>query len=363
MKAALLYEPGPLVIEDVQVADVDRREVRIRTMATGLCHSDLHFIEGKIRTRYPVVMGHEAAGMVEAVGPDVTHCKPGDAVITFPTGFCGTCVYCLRGRQTLCDQQQLQRQQGQPARLRVSGGGEAAQFAGLATFAEEMLVHENSCVKVTADVPFELAALVGCGVATGLGAVLRRARVQAGENVAVIGCGGIGLNAIQGAVIAGAGRILAIDVNRGKLDRALRFGATDAIDNSAGDAVEQVRDLLPGTGGVDHSFEAIGLATTCQLAFEVLRRGGSATIIGMMPEGELLALPGLDFMRQEKRLQGTMMGSISFRDDLPFYLELYKQGRLHLDELVSARIPLSEINDGYARIGDGGIARSVVMFN
>jgi S-(hydroxymethyl)glutathione dehydrogenase/alcohol dehydrogenase len=363
MKAALLYEPGPLVVEDVEVADVDRREVRIRTMATGLCHSDLHVIQGKMpAASYPVVMGHEAAGTVEAVGADVTYCRPGDAVITFPAGFCGACSYCLGGRPTLCDQRQLQRPEGQAPRLSVAGEP-ALQFAGLGTFAEEMLVHENSCVKVTPEVEFALSALVGCGVATGLGAVLRRARVQAGENVAVIGCGGIGLNAIQGAVIAGANRIIAIDINPGKLDRALQFGATDAVDNTAGDAVDQVRGLLPRTGGVDHAFEAIGLASTCQLAFDVLRRGGTATIIGVMAQGERLQLNGLDIVGAEKRLQGTVMGSVSFRDDLPFYLELYQQGRLRLDELVSARIPLAQINEGYARIGDGDIARSVVVFD
>jgi S-(hydroxymethyl)glutathione dehydrogenase/alcohol dehydrogenase len=236
------------------------------------------------------------------------------------------------------------------------------QFVGLSTFAEEMLVHENKLVKVGKEIPFDTAALVSCSVATGLGAVFRRAQVEPGSNVAVIGCGGVGLNAIQGAVIAGANRVIAIDQNDAKLERARQFGATDTINTSRDDAAERIADLVPGKGGVDHAFEAVGLKSTCELAFQILRFGGTATVIGLTADSTTIELPGLHFM-VEKRIQGTNLGSVHFRQDVPYFIDLYLQGRLHLDELVSSRIPLEAINDGYARIGDGEVARTVVVFD
>jgi S-(hydroxymethyl)glutathione dehydrogenase / alcohol dehydrogenase len=206
----------------------------------------------------------------------------------------------------------------------------------------------------------DLAALLGCGVPTGVGAVIRTAQVPPGANVAVIGCGGIGLNCVQGAVIAGANRVIAIDINAGKLDRAREFGATDVIDNTAGDAAEQLRDLLPGSGGVDYSFEALGLPATYELAFALLRPGGTATMIGVA-EGTI-QLPAGAFVGGELRIQGSRLGSIRARQDIPYLLDLYAAGRLKLDELVSNRICLDQINEGYAAIGNGSIARSVVVF-
>jgi S-(hydroxymethyl)glutathione dehydrogenase/alcohol dehydrogenase len=363
VRAAVLHQPGTLTIEDVLVDDVGPREVRVRTRATGLCHSDLHFIEGHNAHPLPVVLGHEAAGIVEAVGRDVGYVEVGDHVIVFTIGFCGQCEFCLKGRPTLCaDGAVLGRPDGEPPRLRFTDGAPVNQFAGLATFAEEMLVHENKLVKISKDVPFDSAALVSCGVATGLGAVLRCARVEPGSNVAVIGCGGIGLNTIQGAVIAGADRVIAIDRNDAKLERARQFGATDTINSSGDDAVERIVDVVRGKGGVDHAFEAVGLKATCELAFKILRVGGTATIIGVMPDNATIELPGLEFL-MEKRIQGTSLGSVRFREDIPYFIDLYMQGRLHLDKLVSSRIPLEKINDGYARIGDGDIARTVVVFD
>jgi S-(hydroxymethyl)glutathione dehydrogenase/alcohol dehydrogenase len=363
VKAAVLHQPGKLVIEDVLVDDVGAREVRVRTMATGLCHSDLHFIEGHNAHPLPAVLGHEAAGIVEAVGRDVRYVVPGDHVIVFAIGFCGLCEFCLKGRPTLCSEGVvLGRPDTEPPRLRFTDGVPVHQFVGLSTFAEEMLVHENKLVKIGKEIPFDTAALVSCSVATGLGAVFRRAQVEPGSNVAVIGCGGVGLNAIQGAVIAGANRVIAIDQNDEKLERARQFGATDTINTSTDDAVERVAELLPGKGGVDHSFEAVGLKSTCELAFRILRFGGTATVIGLTADTTTIELPGLDFM-VEKRIQGTNLGSVRFRDDVPYFIDLYTQGRLRLDELVSSRIPLREINDGYARIGDGDVARTVVVFD
>jgi S-(hydroxymethyl)glutathione dehydrogenase/alcohol dehydrogenase len=363
MRAAVLHQPGTLVIEDVLVDDVGPREVRVRTMATGLCHSDLHYIEGHNAHPLPVILGHEAAGVVEAVGRDVRYVAPGDHVIVFTIGFCGQCEFCLKGRPTLCAEGAvLGRRPGEPPRLRFTDGVPVDQFVGLATFAEEMLVHENKLVKIPKDLPFDSAALVSCGVATGLGAVFRCAKVEPGANVAVIGCGGIGLNVLQGAVVAGANRVIAIDRNEATLERARAFGATDTIDTSNDDAVERIAELLPGKGGVDHAFEAVGLKSTCELAFRLLRLGGTATIIGVTSDNTTLELPGLEFMT-EKRIQGTSLGSVRFREDIPYFIDLYRQGRLNLDELVSSRIPLEQINEGYARIGDGDVARTVVVFD
>jgi S-(hydroxymethyl)glutathione dehydrogenase / alcohol dehydrogenase len=360
MKAAVLFEsPGALSIEDVSLDKPAPREVIVRLGATGLCHSDLHYLERAYPLEGPTVLGHEGAGVVEAVGEDVTYLVPGDHVIAFPTAFCGQCEYCLAGRPTLCAQEGLRRAPGDPSRLRLAGGADCLQFAGLSTFAEEMLVHENALVKIDPGIPFDRAALVGCGVPTGVGAVIRTAKVPPGANVAVIGCGGIGLNCLQGAVIAGADRIIGIDINDGKLELAKRFGATDVINNSAGDAVAQLADLLPGAGGVDYSFEALGLKETYELAFAVLRPGGTATVIGVAAGN--IELPARAFLG-ERKMQGCLMGSVRFRKDLPYLLDLYQAGRLKLDELVSNRIPLEKINEGYAAITDGSIARSVVVF-
>lgn len=360
MKAAILYaSPGSLTIEDVWIDKPAPSEVLVQVGATGLCHSDLHYLENKYPMSNPIILGHEAAGIVEAVGQQVSYVKPGDHVIAFSRASCGRCEWCLSDRPTLCLQGGLARNTNESPRVRVKDGRSAIQFTGLGTFAEQMLVHQNSLVKIDSDIPFDRAALVGCAVPAGVGAVLRTAKVRTGATVAVIGCGGIGLNAIQGAVLAGASRIIAIDVVDGKLEMAREFGATDAINNREGDASAQVSELLPDAGGVDYTFEALGLRQTYELAFGLLRRGGTATMIGV--GNETFELPMAKFL-DERKVQGSVMGSVKFREDLPYFLGLYTAGRLKLDELVSRRIPLAEINEGYAAISDGSIARSVVVF-
>jgi S-(hydroxymethyl)glutathione dehydrogenase/alcohol dehydrogenase len=360
MRAAVLYEsPGALHIEDVWIDDPGPNEVKVRVKATGLCHSDLHYLEHRYPLAGPMVLGHEAAGIVEAVGRDVSYVNPGDHVVAYSRASCRSCEWCSTGRPTLCLQTRLARDPSASPRLRVKDGRPAIQFTGLGTFAEQMLVHENSLVKISADTPFDRAALVGCAVPAGVGAVTKTADVRAGSTVAVIGCGGIGLNVIQGAALAGAGRIVAIDVNDGKLKMAKHFGASDAINNTDGNAREQLNDLIPGAGGVDYSFEAIGTAQTFELAFSLLRRGGTATVIGV--GNEPFTLPMSGFL-DERKIQGSVMGSMNYRTDLPHLLELYRQGRLKLDELVSRRISLDDINEGYAAIRDGAVARSVVVF-
>src|SRR3954454_20093111 len=360
MKAAVLRTiPGNLEVEDIQIDKPGPHEVLLRTAAAGVCHSDLHFAEGKYVYPTPCVLGHESAGVVEAVGDQVTYVQPGDHVITCLSVFCGHCENCLSGRPSICESNEIQRAPDTPQRLSKDGEN-VWQFLNMSSFAEQMLVHEHGVVKVTKDMPLDKAALIGCGVTTGLGAVFRTARVEPGQTVAVIGCGGIRLNCIQGAAIGGAGRIIAVDRIETKLKLAESFGATDLVDGSTGDPVQQVKELTGG--GVEHAFEAIGLKVTAEQSFAMLRKGGTATIIGMIPEGERIELPGSEFL-DEKKIQGSNMGSNRFRVDMPRYVDLYLSGRLKLDELVSARIDLADINDAFDTMRSGEIARSVVLFS
>jgi S-(hydroxymethyl)glutathione dehydrogenase/alcohol dehydrogenase len=360
MKAAVLHAPNqPLTIEDVQIDKPGPREVLIRTAVAGLCHSDLHFIEGKYPWPVPAVLGHESAGVVEAVGSDVTYVKPGDHVITCLSVFCGHCEHCLTGHMSICQTPEVKQPPGQAKRLHWKGQN-LNQFLNLSSFAEQMLVHEHALVKVREDMPMDLAALIGCGVITGYGAVVHTAKVSPGETVAVIGCGGIGLSAVNGAAIAGAGRIIAVDRDPVKLEMARAFGATDVVDASAGDPAAQVLELT--SGGVHYAFECVGLKQTVEQSFGMLRPGGTATIIGMVPFGTKVELHGADFLR-ERRIQGSAMGSNRFRVDMPRLVDFYLQGKLHLDLMVSGRMPLERINEGFEEMKKGGIARNVIVFN
>jgi S-(hydroxymethyl)glutathione dehydrogenase/alcohol dehydrogenase len=360
MRAAILREiPGKLEIDDIEVSSPGPREVLVRTAAAGLCHSDLHFMEGKYPYLTPCVLGHESAGVIEAVGDQVTYVQPGDHVITCLSVYCGNCEHCLTGHLSLCGNRAVtQRAPDEPPRL-SQGGAPMFTLLDMGSFAEQMLVHENAIVRISPEVPLDRAALIGCGVTTGLGAVFNTAKVEPGTTVAVIGCGGIGLNCIQGAAIAGAGRVIAVDMVSSKLALATEFGATDTINAGDGDPVSQVLEL--SGGGVHYAFEAIGLKQTAEQAFAMLARGGTATVIGMIPIGQTVELPGFELL-MEKKLQGSNMGSNRFRVDMPRYIDLYLQGRLKLDELVSRRISLDEVNDGFDAMKAGEVARSVIVF-
>ncbi len=361
MKAAVLHQAhSPLVIEDVTLQKPGPREVLIRTKVAGLCHSDLHFMEGLYPHPLPAVLGHESAGVVEQVGSDVTYVKPGDHVVTCLSVFCGTCDNCTTGRTVICTNTDVKMLPGQSKRLSWKGGELMHQFLNLSSFAEQMLVHENAIVKIRRDMPLELAALIGCGVITGYGAVVNTAKVVAGETVAVIGCGGVGMAAINGAAIAGAGRIIAIDTNPVKLQLATKLGATDLVNPNDGDPVEQVKNLT--NGGVHHAFEVLGTKKTAEQSFAMLAVGGTATIVGMVPFGEKIELHGFDFLR-ERRIQGSSMGSNHFRVDMPRLVEFYMRGKLHLEDWISAKLKLSEINEGFANMKAGKTLRSVVMFD
>jgi S-(hydroxymethyl)glutathione dehydrogenase/alcohol dehydrogenase len=359
MKAAVFHGPHqPLTIEDVDVAKPIGREVLVRTVGSGVCHSDLHYVDGFYPFPAPAILGHEAAGVVEAVGPHVAEFKPGDHVIACLSVFCGRCAYCLTGRTHLCQSRPV-RAPEEPPKLSWKGAP-VNQFANLSAYAEQMLVHENGLVRVRDDMPLDRAALIGCGVTTGVGAVLNTARVEAGATVAVFGAGGVGLAAIQGARLASAGMIIAVDVVARKLAQARELGATHTVDASAGDPVEAIRELTGG--GVEYAFEAIGLKKAAEQAFDCLRPGGTATIVGMIPVGQKIELDGPAFLR-ERRVQGCSMGSNRFKVDMPKYVDFYLQGRLKLDEMITRRGRLEEVNDAFRAIKAGEVARTVLMFD
>ena len=359
MKAAVLHAAGqPLTIENVEIDKPKRREVLVRTVAAGVCHSDLHFIEGSYPHPLPAVLGHESAGIVEQVGSDVRTVKPGDHVITCLSAFCGHCEFCLTGHMSICQTPEIKMPPGKAQRLRWKGQ-HLNQFLNLSSFAEQMLVHENAIVKIREDLPLDLGALIGCGVITGYGSVVHTAKVEPGSTVAVVGAGGIGLAAINAAVIAGAGRIIAIDRDPFKLNLAREFGATDLVDATNDDAVAQVQELTKG--GVQYSFEAVGAKATVEQAFGMLRPGGTCTVIGMVPFGVKVELHGFDFLR-ERRIQGSSMGSNRFRVDMPRLIDFYMQGRLKLNQMISGHLKLEQINEGFEAMKKGGVARNVIMF-
>ena len=364
MRAAVLWADRDGVdVEELRIDKPVGREVLVRVVASGICHSDLHFVDGTWQGMRPIVMGHEGAGIVEAVGPDVTSVAPGDHVIACVSVFCGSCARCLTGHPYLCENASTtsNRAAGSPSRL-TCNGEHINQFAGLSTFAEEMLVHEHALVRIREDMPLDRAALIGCGVTTGTGAVFRSARVEPGASVAVIGCGGVGISAVQGARIAGAGRIIAVDLEQRKLDWAAQMGATDTVLASDGDPVEAVKELTGGRG-VDYSFEAIGLKVTAEQAYGMIARGGLATVMGMIPPGTRLEIDGADLFMNAKRLQGSLMGSNAFRFDMPKYVDFYLDGRLRLDEMISSRIPLDDINAAFDHMRKGEVARQVIVFD
>ena len=360
MKAAVLRETKkPLVIENVTINKPGPREVLIRTVAAGVCHSDLHFVEGLYPYPLPAVLGHESAGIVEQVGSEVRSVKPGDHVITCLSAFCGRCEHCITGHLSRCVSPDTKREAGDEPRL-IETQGPMNQFLNLSSFAEMMLIHENACVSIRKDMPLDRAALIGCSVVTGYGAVAHTSGVRPGETVAVIGCGGIGLAAINAAAIAGAGRIIAIDMVGSKLNLAKHFGATDVVNPKDGDPVKQVQDLT--NGGVHHSFEAVGLKQTAEQAFKMLGRGGTANIIGMIPVGVHIELHGAEFLG-EKRIQGSVMGSNRFPVDMPRLVDFYMAGKLKLDEMISQRVKLEQVNDALQELKSGNLARSVIMFD
>jgi S-(hydroxymethyl)glutathione dehydrogenase/alcohol dehydrogenase len=362
VKAAILEQfRAPLVLGEVDIDVVGPGEVRVRTVASGVCHSDRTVQEGSFANMpLPMVLGHEAAGVVEEVGPGVKDFVFGDHVVLCAHEFCGACEWCMRGLPYLCVNRYMPRADGYGPRLRVDGKGAAA-YVGLGGFAAELLVGERTLVKIPDEMPFNQAALLGCAVVTGLGVVRHRAQIQIGDTVAVLGCGGVGLSVIQGAHLAGAARIVAIDISEDKLDRAREFGATDAVNATDVDPVKAVKDLLDG--GADHALEVIGRAETIEQAFRMTRTHGTATVVGLTSPETLVSIPANELLMAEKRLQGSRSGSARFRLDIPLYCRFYLDGRLRLDDLVSESIGLEDVNRALDALDTSDGIRRVIEFS
>jgi NDMA-dependent alcohol dehydrogenase len=364
MRAAVLYEAKqPLRVEDVELDGPRDGEVLVRIGAAGVCHSDYHFMNGDIPIGLPCVLGHEGAGVVEEVGRGVTAIRPGDHVVLLFRAGCGRCEFCSRGRPALCWMAGQLRSTGRlldgTSRLR-RGDAEIKHFLGVSCFAERTVVPEQGVVRIPEDVSLEVAALVGCAVMTGVGAVMNTARVTPGAPVLVVGAGGIGLNCIMGATLVGAHPIIAADLVDAKLETAMEFGATHAVNAGARDLVEAVRELTGGEG-VDFSFEAIGSPRAMAQAFQAVRRGGVATAVGIAPFGSELSINAGELVYQEKTLQGSYYGSTRPHADMPRLLDLYRAGRLPLDRLISRRYPLERVNEAYDALLAGEVARSVLV--
>ena len=362
MKAAILLEQNtPLVVEDVDIEGPKAQEVQVRIGATGICHSDLHNIKGEWDNQTPVILGHEGAGVVEAVGPGVSHVKPGDNVILSFRANCGRCENCVRGIPALCNGHNSPRQMMHDGTTRVSLNGQPLFIsARLGTWAEQVVCPAEQAIPVTGDIPPEVAALIGCCVTTGVCSVTNAARVEAGDTVAVIGCGGVGLNCIQGARLVGASTIIAIDILDGKLEYAQEFGATHKINGSRENVAARVKEI---TGGdVDYVFEAIGLGPTVEQALDCARAGGTVVVVGMAPMDHRVTIDPLRFVREQKTLMGTGYGNARQLIDIPRMVQHYQAGRLDLDRLVSHRYKIEEINEGVERLRQGEAARGVVVF-
>jgi S-(hydroxymethyl)glutathione dehydrogenase/alcohol dehydrogenase len=345
---------APLELEDIDIDDPGPGEVLVKTAASGICHSDLHIIEGGLPMPPPCVLGHEPAGIVEATGEGVSDFTPGDHVIGCLNAWCGVCKFCTGGRPYLCVTADAGRPEGATPRL-SKGGDLLHQFANLSSFAEKMLCPERSLVKIRDDMPLDRACLIGCGVTTGLGAALNTVNIPPGASVVIIGCGGGGLS------VRGAGKIIAVDAQAWKFDLARELGANECVDATDGDPVAAVHELTGG--GADFVFECIGLVPTVQQGIAMTGRGGTTVLVGVVPITEMVPISAADLTLQEKNVTGSFMGSNRFRFDMPKYIEFYLDGRLKLDEMISSRIKLDEVNHAFDLMRKGEAARQVIVYD
>ena len=364
MKAAILYEANkPLQVVDVEQQGPQAGEARVRVMATGICHSDWHIMNGDWPLPLPMVLGHEAAGVVERVGAGVANVKPGDHIIFSFRPHCGHCLYCSTGRSILCDGHPSVRWALLDGTCRLKRNGQDVfQMARIGTFSEYVVCPAEMLVPIRKDMPWAQAALMGCCVPTGVGAVTHCAKVEAGASVLAIGCGGVGLNVVQGARLAGAGKIIACDLLENKLAFAREFGATHTIDASQEKVVDRVRELTGGRGA-DYAFDAIGGEATTLQILDAIRPGGTAVIVGMAAMSVRAPITPYLMALQEKSIKGTMYGSVRPNVDFPRLVDLYLDGRLKIDQLISRTYKLEEINEGFQALRSGQVARGVVVFS
>ncbi len=372
MRAAVLSTLGvpppyatsaPLVLEDLVLDDPGPGEVLLRIEAAGLCHSDLSVVDGARPRPVPMALGHEGCGVVEALGPGVGDLTVGDRVVTVFVPSCGTCPPCAEGRPALCDSGAASNAAGTliggHTRLHRSDGTPVHHHLGVSCFAERAVVSRRSVVRVDPDLPAELAALFGCAVLTGVGAVVNTARVCAGESVAVVGLGGVGLAALLGAVVAGARRVVALDLDPAKRDLALELGATDTFDAADPECAQHVRAAT--AGGVDHGVETAGAVAALELAYAVTRRGGTTTSAGLSHPDRTMALQHLSLVAEERTLRGSYVGGAVPVRDVPRYIELFRRGRLPVDRLLAPVRPLDEVNAAFDDLHHGRVVRQVLV--
>lgn len=359
MKASIVRTFGAgFELADVEVAQPIGREVLVDVKASGLCHSDELAANYPLGYEPPMVLGHEAAGIVAAIGPDVTQFEVGDHVVGCLVQYCGTCERCLAGRVSLCTNPAATlRGEGDAPRL-SENGNPVAQGMGVGGFAEQILVHEHQLAAVPKEIPFPQASLLGCGVVTGAGAVLNTANAQASDTVVIVGLGGVGLNAVNGAVTAGVSTIIAIDLKDEKLELARKFGATHTINSSSEDALARVLEITGA--GADHVFDFVGLGAVTKQALEMVAPGGGLYLIGALDPTTTLEVSTVELLTAKRKIEGVYMGSTTAKRDIPLFAKLYLEGRFELDSLVSSEIKLSEIEQGYASLKDPSIARVVV---
>jgi Zn-dependent alcohol dehydrogenase len=353
---------APLTIESLRLKEMQDDHILVRLVATGVCHTDLSVLRGALPYPPPLVLGHEGAGIVEEVGRAVTHLRPGDHVLMSWVRLCGRCHYCLSGTHHLCEAGVQAAIAGQGMTVEKDGQ-DIASFAGLGAFANKILVPSTAAIKIDDDIPLTRACLVGCSVLTGVGAAINTAKVRPGQTVAVLGCGGIGLNVIQGAAIAGAAQIIAVDLAKKKLDCACKLGPTETLIPVPGEELsEQIREKAQGLG-VDYAFEAVGSPEMIRQAFLSTKRGGKAVVVGVAGIGLDVTLPACMISLEERSIIGSLYGSAYLPRDIPRIFSLYRQGRLKLDELVSREVPLNEINSAFSAMETGEVVRSVVLLN
>lgn len=364
-KAAVLYEIGsPLVIEELELEGPKANEILIKYTASGICHSDYSFRDGVIASEFPAVLGHEGAGVVEEVGPGVTNLKPGDHVVASLTPACGDCLFCLERKPFMCVEMANALWQGCLAdgttRLKNSKGEAIRQLVGVGTFSERSVIPAGNAVKIDDNAPLDTVCLIGCGVTTGVGAALNTVDINPGDSCAVIGCGGVGLSIIQGARIAGATMIIAIDPVPEKRELAITMGATHAIDPNEVNPIKEVRNI--SRGGVHYAFEALGLKATIEQAWSMPRATGTAVIVGVPSGDTVIDLPVLGFFG-EKHFKGSAYGTSVPSKDIPKFVDLYMKGDLMLDAMITKRIKLEDVNTAFDEMSRGEGARSVIMYD
>jgi len=372
MRAAVLRESGkprpyaesrPLTVEEVELDPPAKGEVLVQVKAAGLCHSDLYAITGERARPTPMVIGHEAAGIVEELGPDVEGLEIGDHVVPSYVSPCGHCAACAEGRPALCAPATRSNLAGllRSGTTRLHSNGERIHHhSGVAAFAEYAVISQDGLVRIDPAVPFDEAALFGCAVVTGVGSVVNTAKVTPGHSVAVVGLGGVGLSALLAAVAAGAGRVLAVDVNHRKLELARRLGASDVIDAAVPECAKRVREMTGG--GVDFAIETAGMPQALETAYGITRRGGTTVAVGMPGPEATMTLPPLSLVAEERVLKGSYMGSCVPSRDIPRYIALYRAGKLPVDRLMSERVVLDQLNEAFDRLADGASVRQVLVF-